>query len=492
MIPRLYDSLMGFHAGLVPLLAKAAPTISSDQRTYTFQLRQDAKWSDGKPVTAADVVYTYKLLYHPDYKDVKSQYRGQSEAAIESVDAQDQYTVVMRTKRIYAPFQVVHAVRPILPLHVFGALSVQDFNNYDWARKDLITSGAFKFGEYVKGSHFTVVHNDGYYMGRPKLDSYTLKVITDATATLNQLKTAEVDCSRVFTINAIPDLQKASSLTVWDASFNGLINLVFQLDPNKRAGKFLSDKRVRQALSFAIDRQGIADAVYFKIGASAADSYLTSLSWAYKANTAAFKFDKAKAEQLLDDAGWKRGASGVRQRDGVPMKLELLASTGVAEGPASAEIIQKNWKDVGLDVSVRPTEFAQIVTQLTTTRDFDVAQWFPATGDPDPDGDRGLSALYHSRAIANGGLNGGGFKNDRLDTLLDDALATTDQEKRKVLYAEAQDILADEQPAPPFAAFKVFFVFNKRVRGYSTQELAARAIRGSKVFFKDVWVSDGK
>jgi peptide/nickel transport system substrate-binding protein len=490
IIPRMFDSLLGYEAdGLVPLLAKAVPTVSPDQRSYTFQLRQDAKWSDGQPLTAEDVAFSYKLLYDPAYKEVKSAYRADAERVIQSVEAIDPYTIVMTTKQPYAPFLVQNTQRNIVPKHVFGAMSAAEYNNYNFARKDLVVSGAFKFDEWVKGSHIAVVRNDTYYRGAPNLDRYILKFVPAGQATINQLKTGEVDVSRVFTIDAIPDLQAKPNLTVWPNTEPQVFNLWYNLFPGAKAGPIFTSKAVRQALSHAIDRQGMADTVYFKVGASPSTSYIPKEHWAYKDQSAAFKYDPAQAESLLDADGWKRGSDGIRQKNGMPLKVEILSSTAVAEGPPLAQIVQEGWRSIGVDASVRVIVFASMVAQQTTIRDFDVFQKTSGSWPIDPDS---LFAIWTSASANPGGLNGGRYLNPTYDGLIADAVRTTDEAKRKEFYGKAQDILAEDMPAPPLVAFRSFFVFNTRVHNYGVAKAPGRSMYGTKVWLKDVWVSDGK
>jgi peptide/nickel transport system substrate-binding protein len=259
---------------------------------------------------------------------------------------------------------------------------------------------------------------------------------------------------------------------------------LFQLDPAKPASKFFADKTVRQAMVFAMDRKAIAHALYFD-QATVANTTMPPASWAYnKDNKPTYGFDKAKAQSMLDAAGWKvPAAGGTRQKDGVPFKFEMITNAGNKVRENLLVVLQQQWKDVGIDATPKYVDFNKVlVPAITDTRKFDLLMvGFSWSVDPDQ------SAVFHSRNAGPGGFNGMQYKNPDLDKVLDDAVATLDQAKRKDLYFKMQQILADDQPAPILVFPNGILSTNKRVQNWQYGTFVGR-----RVFMKDVFVSDGK
>ncbi len=490
MISMINDGLYTIDAtgNLYPLLAKEKPQISSDNLTYTIPLRQGVKWSDGQDLTADDVVFTYQLMYDPQYAKVNSPRRGDLSKYVSSVTAKDKYTVVFTTKTVYAPFAISHMLYAILPKHVLGSLSPDDINTAPYNSAPTVSSGAFTFTKWDKGSQVTLTKNPKYYRGAPHLDSYIFKIGGASTQVLNQLKTGEIDVGFPG-IGAIDPSQYDSaksvdSINVYSYARLSFDFIAFQLDPAKPASKLFGDKTVRQAMVYALDRAAIAHALYFD-QATVANTSMPPASWAYnKDNTPAYNFDKAKAQSMLDAAGWKAGSGGgTRQKDGVPFKFEMITNAGNKVRENLLVVLQQQWKDVGIDATPKYVDFNKVlVPAITDTRNFDMFMvgfiW-----NPDPD----QSALWHSRNAVAGGFNGMQYKNPDMDKVLDDAVATLDQGKRKQLYFKMQQILAEDQPAPILTFPNGILGLNKRVQNWQYGTFIGR-----RVFMKDVFVTDGK
>ncbi len=364
-----------------------------------------------------------------------------------------------------------------------GSLTPEQINTTDANTNPQVTSGMFKFDKWEKGQQVTLSRNDNYYRGAPLLDKYVVKNTGSSVAVSNQLKTGEVD------IGGIDNSQFDSFATVANVDVKKYTTLSFeffgyQLDPSKPAGKLFSDKQVRQALVYGLDRQAMVDAIYFKQGV-VPDSIIPPPLWAFNPNVKPkYNYDTKKAEQMLDAAGWTKGSDGIRAKAGQRLKFEIITNSGNKTRESLIVAMQDQWKKIGVDATAKPVDFnGVLVPAITNTRNFDIFMvGFGPFTDPDE------SQLWHSRATNAGGFNGMQFKNARVDKLLDDGVATFDQAKRKQIYAELQDIMADEVPGPILVFAKALVGVNKRVQGtkYSTW--------GSTTanWLKDVWVSDGK
>jgi len=249
-------------------------------------------------------------------------------------------------------------------------------------------------------------------------------------------------------------------------------------------GKLFAQKEVRQALLYALNRQQIVTAVFFGHG-SVANSVEPPTSWAYKDKPKVlYTFDKAKAGQLLDGAGWAMGADGIRAKDGVKLKFQMDTNAGNKQRESMLTIMQQSWKDIGVDATPNLIQFPQLVTEIVDTRKFDMfLVGFNWTVDPDE------APLYHSRNTAPGGFNGAFFKNQQVDGILDQALGTLDKNKRKELYGQFQDIMSDEVPSPVILFNHGIWAWNKRVQG---TDFGPFNQFGERPWSNKVFVTDGK
>jgi peptide/nickel transport system substrate-binding protein len=485
VIGLMFDGLLNYkkNGDLVPALASDLPKTSSDGLTYTFKLRDNLKFSDGHPLTADDVVFTYQLAYDPKYKAVSSPRRGDLSKYIASVTAQDPKTVVIQTTQVFAPFLANHALYGILPKHVLGDLDPKAVNTADFNTAPSVTNGAFKFVKWEKGQQVTLARNDNYWNGPAYLDSYVYKVLPDSVAVTNQLKTGEIDIGPVDP-GQFDAIKTATNVVTSEFPVPTFTFYAYNLDPAKLGGQLFGDKAVRQALLYALNRQQIVTAIFFGHG-SVANSVEPPTSWAYKDKPQVlYSFDKAKAESLLDGAGWAKGADGIRAKGGQKLKFEMITNAGNKQRESMLTVMQQSWKDIGVDATPKLIQFPQLVSQIVSIRTFDVfLVGFNWGADPD------VSPLYHSRNAAPGGFNGADFKNDQADTLLDQALNTLDRSKRKDLYGQFQDLMSDQEPSPVILFNSGIYGVNTRVQGTDFGPFNQFAQRPWNA---KVWVTDGK
>src|SRR5229473_8668166 len=237
VIGLMFDGLMNYskNGDLVPALAKSPPTTSSDGLTYKFTLRDNLKFSDGQPLTADDVVFTYQLAYDPKYKDVSSPRRGDLQKYIASVTAPDPKTVVITTTTVFAPFLANHALYGILPQHVLGSMDAKAINTADFNTAPSVTNGAFKFVKWDKGQQVTLARNDNYWNGPAYLVSYVYKVLPDSVAVSNQLKTGEIDIGPVDP-SLFDDIKTATNVAMSEFGVPTFTFYAYNLDPSKLGG----------------------------------------------------------------------------------------------------------------------------------------------------------------------------------------------------------------------------------------------------------------
>jgi len=486
VISLTFDGLLGIsgNGDNIPALASALPTVSADSLTFTFKLRPNLKFSDGHPLTADDVAFTYGLMFLPETKDFVSRYRADLEGYLQSVTASDPQTVVFKFSKVQASFLDSHCRRGILPKHILGNVAPKALNTHDFFSGPTVTNGVFKFVRWDKGQQVVLARNDNYWAGPSNLDQYIYKVVSDAVVLAQQLKTGEIDAGQPD-FSQVDNLKTVTTISVKTLARDSFVYYLFNLDPSRASYALFSDKNVRKALHMALDRTAVAKAVYFGL-ATPADSVYSPVSWAFNPNVSPkYKYDQAGASKLLDDAGWVKGSDGIRSKNGVRFSFEINTNTGNKVRESLIQVMQQQWKDIGVEAKPRPIAFQTLVTQLRSTHTFQVILLGIANSDTDPD----QSTLWSTKGIGSGGLNGMQYKNPQVDKLCADALTTTDRAKRKPLYYELQNILADDLPAPILLNPSYVWGINNRVKNFN---VGTYNDYQGRPWMNTVFVSDGK
>jgi peptide/nickel transport system substrate-binding protein len=486
MITLCFDGLLGISAkgDNLPMLAQSLPTISSDQLTFTYKLRPNLKWSDGQPITADDVVFTYNLVFSPDTKDFVSRYRANLSGYVQSVTAKDPQTVVFQFSKVLANFQDTHSRYGILPKHVLGDVTPKALNTHNFFSGPTVASGVFKFNRWDKGQQVVLDRNPNYWAGQSNLDQYIFKVVSDAVVLAQQLKTGELDVGQPDA-SQFDDLKSQTSLSAFSHINPGFVYYQHNLGSGTKGSQLFGDKNVRKALFMALDRTAMAQAAYFG-QAVPADSPEAPTTWAY--NTAMnpkYKFDKASAESMLDAAGWAKGSDGTRAKNGQKLAFELNTNSGNKVRQSLITIMQQQWHDIGVEATPRAIAFQTLVTQIRATHTFDMILIGIAFGDTDPD----QTTLWTSSGIGSGGLNGMQYKNDQIDSLMAQALQSTDRNKRKPYYLQMQDIIMDDLPAPILFYPNYLWGVVNRVKNFNVGPY--NTYQG-RPWMKDTYVTDGK
>ena len=487
IIVLLYDGLLGINSkgDNIPMLASGLPQVSSDSLTFTYKLRPNLKWSDGQPITADDVAFTYNLIISPDNKDFTTRYRANLQGYLQSVTAKDPQTVVFQFSKVLANFVDTHCRYGILPKHVLGGVAPKALNTHDaFLKGPTVSSGVFKFTRWDKGQQIVLERNPNYWAGPSNLDQYIYKVVTDAVVLAQQLKTGELDAGQPDA-SQMDNLRTATNLATTTFVNPGFVYYQHNLGPGTKGSTVFGDKNVRKALYMALDRAAMAKAAYFGF-AVPADSPEAPTTWAYNTNmNPKYTFDKAKAEQLLDAAGWAKGSDGIRVNGGTRLSFELNTNTGNKVRESLIQIMQQQWHDIGVEATPRPIAFQTLVTQIRATHTFDIILIGIAFGDTDPD----QTTLWTSSGIGSGGLNGMQYKNSQIDSLMAQALTTTDRSKRKPIYIQIQDILMDDLPAPILFYPQYLWGISNRVKNFNVGPY--NTYQG-RPWMKDTFVTDGK
>ena len=438
--------------------------ISADGLTYTFYLHKDVKWHDGKPFTAHDVKYTVEAILDPKTdsprKSLFDQVKGAKDRQDKTknvtdtagVQVVDDLTIKFVLTEPYCPFLVstMPALR-VLPKHLYDGTDVNT-NEYN---KKPIGTGAWKFKEWLKDDHITLVANKDWWKqsGGPMLDTYIYKTVKDATVIMAQLKSGEMDMGGILPQD-IPEVEKSSSLQLY--KIPGLSYEYMGFNVTR-----VTDKKVRQAITYALDRAAIAQKAMGGLS-PVRDSHLPPTSWAFKAGDfPVYKFDVAKAKSLLDEAGWKAGADGTRtDASGKPVTLHLWYNSGDTQREGTALIAQQQLKDVGLKVEIHSQEWNAYLDRLNNSRDYDMFlnAWILS-----PEFGPHTKNIFYTK----GRFNRWVWSNEQVDKALDAALVVPGckETDRAKYYQEFERIRAEELPNVALYDVVSLTVVNKKFQG---------------------------
>jgi peptide/nickel transport system substrate-binding protein len=427
----IYSGLVQFDERLEPQPNLATSwEVGPEGRSYTFYLRRDVVWHDGTPFTAADVQFTFEevlLKFH-------ARTRAGLEPVLAAIETPDPATVVFRFKEPYAPLlrrlDVIEA--PILPRHIYAGSDIQTHP----ANLQPIGTGPFKVVEYVKGDRVRLVRHERYFKpGLPQLDELVFRVIPQESALVAALEQGEVDY--IWTV-AGPDLprlrQNAQVKIVQSPAGPGGAYCIEQLIFNLTRPP-LDQLAVRQAFAHAIDREQILTQVRFGQGRVATGPIASTVTWAYNPNVPRYERDVARANDLLDQAGWPRKGDGTRF---------LVTFVHAPAFHRTAEVVRQNLAQVGVEVQLKPLEVNAANEVTFVRKDFELGIGSYCNG---PDPDVGVPRAYVSSNILPIPFsNGASYRNARVDELFGRAAAVLDQGERARLYGEAQEILVRELP----------------------------------------------
>lgn len=414
---------------VVPDLA-ASWDVDADSRVWTFFLRDDVRWHDGTPFTAADVVFTVETIRNPE---VASRWRN-AFATLDTIEAVDDHTVRFTFREPFAPLLSTLAYNlAIVPAHLVSTMDLSQPSGPTAFVTNPIGTGPFRFVEQVSGSHFIVEANPAYHEGRPSIDRIEFKVMPDVNTQVAQLLTGELDITWTVEPIHFDRLSRAANIEIrdvnvprWDWIPLNLSNPLFQ------------DKRVRQAMAYALDRQTVVDVVLGGYGQVADGPIPPSIAWVPRDGVLQIGFDPERAVALLAEAGWARGGDGLlRNAAGDTFRFTLLADRGNPTRDQIYLVAQDAWRSIGMDVAIETTEWNTVLARYRTG-DYDARLgWWVIKPDPD------LYDYFHSQ----GGLNQILYSNARVDELLERGRAVADEAERGAIYQELQVLLADEQPS---------------------------------------------
>jgi len=405
---------MNFHGDL------AESWSTPDPLTHVFHLRRGVRFHDGRALTSADVKATFDFILNPANKSPK---RG-AFRMVTSIESPDDATVIFHLSEPYASFSVnlIPSAIGIVPANA-GA----DFSRHP------VGSGPFRFVQQSQDEEVVLERNPGYFRDAPQITRVRFRVVPDGVVRALELRKGSADLEMSsLSPDIIPVLARQPDLAVTDRPGTNFTYLGFNLE-----NPVLSHREIRQALALATDREALVR--YLLDGqAKLAAGALPPDHWAAEANVAQYLYDPARAEQVLEAAGFPR------KQDGVRLHLTLKCSTE-EQARLIVAALQEQWRRAGIQLEIRPLELATLFSDVTKGN-FQITyqRWVGANTDPDF-----FEYAFSSKRFPPDGANRGHYRNARIDALTDQIRVEMNQEKRKTLCSEVQKILADELPYLP-------------------------------------------
>lgn len=414
----------------MPCLAKSW-RFSEDFKEITFYLEEEAKWSDGQPITAHDLKFTYDLMTDPTIP-----YLGRSQFDfVEACEVKGDHELIFRFREVYANELIDVGMTP-LPRHVFENVSSEEFLTHPFNENPTVVSGPYRLKKWDRNQTIELEVNPNYSFKRPNLDRIVFRIIQDETSRLTNLKTGEIDLMVSMPPHQVEDLKnnypEINVLTYSGTRYDyiGWLN----------THPLFENRTVRRALTMAINRQEMVDALYYGFAEECVSPVHPAHADFYNPNLEPIPYDPEQAKQMLAEVGWvDRNNDGVLDRDGRDFSFTIKTNVSNKQRVDALTMIQSYLSKVGIRVRPEVLEFNVLIAQQTE-RDYEalISGWSMGTRfDP--------TNIWHSRSIVNG-YNEHNYSNATVDSLIDLGRRTLDKDKARDIWYEFQEILYADQP----------------------------------------------
>jgi peptide/nickel transport system substrate-binding protein len=436
-----------------------------------FHLKKNVRWHDGYPFSAEDVVFTYQRIIDPH---VPTPYASDF-LKVSSCEAVDPLTVRVTYREPFAPALMSWGLW-IMPKHILEGV---DLNQGSFPKKIPIGTGPYKFKNWARQEKIELVANADYFDQAPFITRYISRVIPDPATLFFELETLGVDAAGLSPLQ----FTRQTTNKLFNNAYRKFRTPGFQytyLAYNLTDERF-SDKRVRRALSYAVNTEQIIRIVLLGLGRPITGPFLPQ-SWAYDQSVQPMAFDPDRARTLLTDAGWiDTDHDGWVEKNGEEFTFTILVNQGLDVRTKTAELIQKYLKDVGVRVKIKVLEWSALLTEFIDKRRFEaVLLGWSLSKDPD------VYDIWHSSKTKEGEFNFISFKNAEVDKQLEEGRRTFDIEKRAACYHRIHRIIAEEQPVMFLFAPDSLDVISSRIEGI------APAPAGISYNFTKWWVPKDK
>ncbi len=480
LVSLIYSGLMKYNEDgkLIPDLAKSYE-ISSDGLNYTIYLKDYAKWQDGVPVTADDVVFTIQTAQNADYgSSQRINWQGVDAGAADS------HTVVLKLKNKYAQF-LNNLTLNILPKHVWQDVKPINFAITDYNLKP-VGSGPYKFKKLKKDTlgrvkSYELESNTNFYDGQPYIDSVEIKFYNSEDEMIDEYNRNSVESMGYVSANNLKKVKFKKILNIEELKLPRFFGVFF----NQNGAKILSDKNVRLALNYATDKKELVSKILDGKGLETSSPLIGEVL-DIADDVKKYDYDVDKAKKLLDDAGWsnpddngiltrtKKATSKKEKNKTEKLSLRITTSTW-PELNNVANILKEQWSKVGVDVTIEvlPT---QELSQVIKERGYQMILFGEILNiDPDP------FSLWHSSQKRDPGLNLALYDNKSADGLLEKARQTLNPLERMKLYEDFQKLVVDDAPAIFLYNPLYIYAQTKDIKGFESKVISMPSDRFSNI-----------
>jgi peptide/nickel transport system substrate-binding protein len=429
--------------------------ISEDGLKWRIRLRDDVRWHDGTPFSAEDVKFTLELITNPNFRS----WRTAGHALVRDITVTSPTEISWRMEEPFAPYLSFLTETFIVPKHILEKETNPNNAGFNQAP---VGTGPFKWGQRVPGDHLELVANPNYFGEGPHIERLVFKYIPDLTVLYTQFKSGDVDL--VGQPYITPDhYGEAKTLP------NRVVTLVprtsfesFYLNLERPQFKELA---VREALYAAIDKEAIIQGLYYGVP-TPTETFMPRQSFFFNANLPLHQFDVNRAGKILDQAGWAKGADGIRAKNGVRLSFTNSTTSGDPLREQVQQFLQQTFAQLGVEMKISNLPAAVMWGEFWTQSQFDsviVGSSYLIGADPD------VTNRLHSRSIAvkgGRGSNNAQYTNPEVDALLDKGARTFDSEARRAIYSRVQELVRRDLPFLPLYQSNAVEGLKKGINGF--------------------------
>lgn len=465
----IYSRLFKYSAEgkLVGDLAESYET-SSDQKIYTVYMKKGVKWHDGEDINASDVFFTISILQDPAYKSpLRQNWQGVEIRQI------DDYTLEFALKNSYFGF-LDNLTVGILPKHIWENIAPEKFTLADY-NLEPIGSGPYKFYDFQKDSSGNILSYElkafeNYFAGEPYISEIIFNFYPNEDSAIEAYSKKEILGMSGISPEKISGAKIAQSANIYEIAVPRSFSVFF----NQNKSVSLANDEVRLALACAVNRQEIINEVLKGKGISVHSPFLPQMK-EYAGDMERCESDPEKAKEILEEKGWKLSDDGLREKDGVKLEFEIF-TTDWPELAQTADILKKQWKEIGADVKISVLAVSDIQQNYIRPREYDALLFGQAASfNPDP------CSFWCSSQKRDPGLNLSLFDDKEVDKILEEAREISDENERIEKYRRFQEIINDKNPAVFLYSPLYLYPVNNQVKGVELKNLNAPSQRFSEI-----------
>ncbi|GAC1359040.1 MAG: peptide ABC transporter substrate-binding protein [Ktedonobacteraceae bacterium] len=443
--PPFYGDTKG---NITPGIVSPLPTlqnggISADFKTWKFTMLPNLKWSDGQPLNADDMDFTWRLWVNPKFAAYSTD--GYNQITSTDISA-DKLTITFHLKQAYAPFLAAwtDGGGAPLPKHIFEKMAPESILKSKENLNPSVVSGPFKMSESVPGNHYTVVRNDNYFLasqGMPYLDKVIFRPVANQNTVLKDLQANNATSTWFIDVSKTKAYQ---ALTNYNFVVNPAASNFETIVINFKNPILGNNLEVRQALAMAIDHNALIKTARVGQASPLCTDHGAGIHPGYQPDAPCPKFDPAAANKLLDDHGWVKGADGVRAKNGQRLEFKYSTTSGKPWRLSDEEILQQNFKDIGIKINVNNVPASTFFGTFLNSGQHDLAE-FESSFTYDPND----SSLLACDQIPPPGGQGGNWTfhcDQELDKLIKQQQQTADPAARQAIFNKEHEILLTQFP----------------------------------------------